>query len=249
MKYCSIYFSLGYLIIKRFWRNSWDFPCGHVWIWIREGHGNATVRYQIQSLASLSCQVMSGAPSLKTFKAEPIGLVDRAHTDRECWTGGFLSTVSHKSSVPYQCLATERLERHAAPRPEVIGWEMHESPSVNILLMAKLLNQNPLSWDMDCFLSLWPLLIPCSLGNTCCTFGFLIFITAERNSLYNSLNILTEISLKHPFLHQRLGSPCLSFFRALSLPPVNPSSSLPCRGFQELLERAPRAFVSSANLF
>ena len=37
-----------------------------------QGHGSATVRYQIQSLVSLSCQVMSGALSLKNFKAEPI---------------------------------------------------------------------------------------------------------------------------------------------------------------------------------
>ena len=38
---------------------------------------------------------------------------------------------------------------------------------------------------------------PCSLGNSCCTFGFLIFIIVKRNSLYNSLHILTESSLKH----------------------------------------------------
>ena len=145
---------------------------------------------------------MGGAPSLKNFKAEPIGLVDRVHTDRECLTGGFLHALSHKSSVPYQ---------HAAPRTEVIGWDMHESPSVNILLMTKLLNHNSLSWDMDCFLTLWPLLIPRSLGNTCCTFGYLIFIIVERNFLYDSLYILTERSLKHPFLHQRLGYPCLFF--------------------------------------
>ena len=68
---------------------------------------------------------------------------------------------------------------------------------------------------MDCFLTLRPLLIPCSLGNTCCTFGFLIFIIVDRNSLYNSLYILTERSLKHPFLHRRLGSRCLSLSLSL----------------------------------
>ena len=52
-----------------------------------QGHRNATGRYQIQSLASLSCQVMSGAPSLKNFKAEPIGLVDRAHSRCDRKTG------------------------------------------------------------------------------------------------------------------------------------------------------------------
>ena len=86
---------------------------------------------------------------------------------------------------------------HAAPRTEVIGWDRLESPSVNILLTTKLLSLDPLSWDMDCLLTLWPLLIPCSLGNSCCTFGFLIFIIVERNFLYNSLYILTERSLKH----------------------------------------------------
>jgi len=37
---------------------------------------------------------------------------------------------------------------------------------VNILFMTKLLSLNPLSWDMDCLLTLWPLLIPCSLGDS-----------------------------------------------------------------------------------
>ena len=81
---------------------------------------------------------------------------------------------------------------HAAPRTEVIGWDRLESPSVSILLSL-----HPLSWDMDRLLTFWPLLIPCSLGNGCCTFGFLIFIIVERNFLYNSLYILTERSLKH----------------------------------------------------
>ena len=63
--------------------------------------------------------------------------------------------------------------------------------------MTKLLSLDPLSWDMDCLLTLWPLLIPCSLANGCCTFGFLIFIIVERNFLYHSLYILTEKSLKH----------------------------------------------------
>ena len=57
----------------------------------------------------------------------------------------------------------KRVERHTAPRTEVIGWDMYESPSVNILLMTKLLSLNPLSWDMDCLLTLGPLLIPVPL--------------------------------------------------------------------------------------
>ena len=91
----------------------------------------------------------------------------------------------------------KQVEWRAAPRTEIIGWDMHESTSVNILIMTKLLSLNPLSWDMDCLLTLWPLLIPCSLGNGCYMFGFLIFIIVERNFLYNSLYILTERSLKH----------------------------------------------------
>ena len=111
----------------------------------------------------------------------------------------------------------KQVERHAAPRTEVIGWDRLESPSVNILLTTKLLSLDPLSWDMDCLLTLWPLLIPCSLGNGCCTFGFLIFITVKRNFLYKSLYILTERSLKH--LCSIRASVPVSFFLSLSLSP------------------------------
>ena len=151
-------------------------------------------------------------------------------------------------SVCYQ----KPVERHAAPRTEVIGWDRLESPSVNILLTTKLLSLDPLSWDMDCLLTLWPLLIPCSLGNGCCMFGFLIFIIVERNSLYNSLCILTERSLKHPCSTRGLGphvflSLSLSLPLANSLERGNPPSSLSCPGFQDLLERLPCAFVSGAS--
>ena len=107
------------------------------------------------------------------------------------------------------------VERHAAPRTEVIAWDMYDSPSVKLLLTTKLLSIDPLSWDMNCLLTLWPLLIPCSLGNGCCTFGFLIFIIVERNSLYNSLYIFIEKSLKH-LCSIRAWVP-MSFFLSLSL--------------------------------
>ena len=149
----------------------------------------------------------------------------------------------------------KRVEWHAPPRTEFRGWDMHESPSVNILLTTKLLSLDLLSWDMDCLLTLWPLLIPYSLGNGCCTFGFLIFIIVERNSLYNSLYILTERSLKH-LCSIRAWVP-MSFFLSLSLflplPEANslehgnPPSSFSCPGFQDPLERAPCAFMSSAS--
>ena len=103
------------------------------------------------------------------------------------------------------------------PGTEVIMWDRLESPLVNILFTTKLLRLDPLSWDMDCLLTLWPLLIPCSLGNSCCTFGFLIFIIVKRNVWYHSLYILTEKSLKH-LCSSELGVP-VSFFLSLSLSP------------------------------
>ena len=115
------------------------------------------------------------------------------------------------------------VERQAAPRTEVIGWDRLESPSLNTLLRTKLLSLDPLSWDMDYLLTLWPLLIPCSLGNGCCTFGFLIFIIVERNFLYHSLYILTEKSLKG-LCSIKVWVP-MSFFLSHSLSPP-PSSSL-----------------------
>ena len=102
------------------------------------------------------------------------------------------------------------------PGTGVIVWDRLESPLVNILFTTKLLSLDPLSWDMGCLLTLWPLLIPCFLGNSCCTFGFLIFIIVERNFLYHSLYILTEKSLKH-LCSIRAWVPCLSFFLSLSL--------------------------------
>ena len=101
------------------------------------------------------------------------------------------------------------------PGTEVIVWDRLESPLVNVLFMAKLLSLDPLSWDVDCLLTLWPLLIPCSRGDRCCTFGFLIFSTVERNFLYHSLSILTEKSIKH-LCSIRAWDP-VSFFLSLSL--------------------------------
>jgi len=102
------------------------------------------------------------------------------------------------------------------PGTEIIVWDRLESPLVNILFTTNLLSLNPLSWDMDCLLTLWPLLIPCSLGNGCCTFGFLIFIIVERTFLYHRLHILTEKSLKH-LCSIRAWIP-VSFFLPPSLP-------------------------------
>ena len=133
------------------------------------------------------------------------------------------------------------------PGTEVIVWDRLQSPLVNILFTTKLLSLDPLSWDMDCLLNLWPLLTPCSLGNGCCTFGFLIFIIVERNFLYNSLYTHRKI-IKAPLLHQSLG-PHVVFVSLPALPQANslehrhPSSSLSCPGFSDPLEKAPCAFI------
>ena len=133
-----------------------------------------------------------------------------------------LFSVSHKSSVPYQFLVMGASQVVCCSQDWGHGMKrMHGFPSVNIFLVPKLLSHDPLSWDMDCLLTLWPLLIPCFLDNGCCTFGFLIFIIVKRNSLYNSLYILTERSLKHPCSIRGLGPRVL-----LSLPPsLSPSLS------------------------
>ena len=167
-------------------------------------------------------------------------------TVREHLTGGFLRAVSHKSSASYQFLATEtsgtarcsqawgHRMRHAR-----ISFSKHFPYDKTACL-------DPLSWDVDCLLTLWPLLIPCSLGNSCCTFGFLIFIIVERNSLYNSIYIYIYTHRKiieTPLVHQSLGPcVCLSFFLsptpptpspANSMERRNPSCSLSCPGFQD----------------
>ena len=67
---------------------------------------------------------------------------------RECLTGGFLLAVSHKSFVSFKQNST------LLPGTEVIVWDRLESPLVNILFTTKLLSLNPLSWDMDCLLTL-----------------------------------------------------------------------------------------------
>ena len=106
------------------------------------------------------------------------------------------------------------------------------------------------------------IIIPCSLGNSYCTFGFLIFITDERNFLYYSLYKLTEKSLKH-LCSIRAWVP-VSFFLSfsLSLPLIAWSTEThlahsPARASKTLsrrhpvpsphLERAPGAFVRDTS--
>ena len=91
----------------------------------------------------------------------------------------------------------------------------HASPSVHILLTTKLLSLNLLYWDTDCLLTLWPLLIPCSLD--CCTFWFSDLYHCRKKFLVQQPIYTHRKTIKAPLLHQRLGSPCLSFSLSLSL--------------------------------
>ena len=135
-----------------------------------------------------------------------------------------LFSISHKSSVPYQFPATGRSGTACCSQ----DWGhrmkyMHESPSVNILLRTKLLSLNPLSGDMDCLLTLWPLLIPCFLDNGYIWFSDLYH--CRKKFLVQQPVYAHRKIIKAPLLDQRLGSPCLfSLSLCLSLPP---SLSLP----------------------
>ena len=61
------------------------------------------------------------------------------------------------------------------------------------------------SFDMDCLLALWPLLLLISLV-TCKTWSFDLYL---KKLPCNTVYILTQKSIKHP-CSARLGSPCPS---------------------------------------
>ena len=124
------------------------------------------------------------------------------------------------------------------PGTEVIVWDRLESPLVNILFMTKLLSLDPLSWAMDRLLTLWPLLIPCSLGNCCCVSGFLIFIIVIRNFLYHSLYTLIEKSLKH-ICSIRAWVPVSFFLFSSPSPSLPPSLQLSLFHFLIINSRPP----------
>ena len=160
-----------------------------------------------------------------------------------------LFSVPHKSSVPYQFLVRGRSGTACCSQ----DWghrmrHIHGFPSGNILLTTKLLSHDPLSWDIDSLLTLWPLLIPCSLDNGCCTFGFLIFIHCQKKFLVQQPMYTHKRIIKTPLLHQTWVP--VSFFLSRSL-----SLSLrlilwsveTCPGFQVLPKRAPCASVSGTS--
>ena len=69
---------------------------------------------------------------------------------RECLTGGFLHAVSASPLFLF------KQNSMLLPGTGVIVWDRLESPLVNILFTTKLLSLDPLSWHMDCLLTLWP---------------------------------------------------------------------------------------------
>ena len=142
---------------------------------------------------------------------------------------------SHKSSVPYQLLpeasrtACSSQDWGHKMRQTWISFSKHSPYDKTAQSLSSFLRYG-LSPDLV------TIVIPCSLGNGCCTFGFLIFIIVKRNILYHSLYILTERSLKHlcsirAWVPMSFLSFCLSLSLANSLKHKNPSCSLSCLGF------------------
>ena len=139
----------------------------------------------------------------------------------------------------------------------VIVWDRLTS-LVKILFMTKLLSLDPLSWDMDCLLTLWP---SSSLVLLVTVTVRLIFwyLSLTKEYIYR-LYILTEKSLKH-LCSIRDWVP-VSFFLSLSLrltpwsaetrlahSPARASKTLLRRNPMpsRLLERVPGAFVRDAS--
>ena len=121
------------------------------------------------------------------------------------------------------------------PGTKIIVWGMLEFPLVNILFRTKLFSVAPLSWDVDCLLTLL-LKLP-----------LLPLVTFAVHLVYWSLSFPKEVScttayiytprksIKEPLLHQNLG-PCaffVSLFLADSLQCRDLSCSLACQGFQD----------------
>ena len=102
------------------------------------------------------------------------------------------------------------------PGTEVIMWDRLESPLVNILFTTKLLSLDPLSWDMDCLLTLWP------------SSSLVPLVTVTVHLIFWSSSLTKETSCTTAYMYSQknhystfapseLGSPCLSFSLSLSL--------------------------------
>ena len=118
------------------------------------------------------------------------------------------------------------------PGTEVIVWGRLGSPLVNILFLTKLLSLAPLSWDMDCLLTLW-LRLPLVPLVTVASIWFSDLYHSWKKFLVPQPIYTHRKIIKAPLLHQSLGPRVfsLSLFPADSLERGDPSCSLSCPGF------------------
>ena len=100
------------------------------------------------------------------------------------------------------------------PGTEVIVWGRLGSPLVNILFRTKLLSLVPLSWDMDCLLTLWLTLPLVPLVTVAVRLVFLSLSFPKEVSVPQPIYTHRKI-IKAPLLHQSLGPRV--FFVSLSL--------------------------------
>ena len=99
------------------------------------------------------------------------------------------------------------------PGTEVIVWGRLGSPLVNILFLTKLLSLAPLSWDMDCLLTLW-LRLPLVPLVTVASIWFSDLYHSRKKFLVPQPIYTHRKIVKAPLLHQSLGPQvffCLSF--------------------------------------
>ena len=75
------------------------------------------------------------------------------------------------------------------PGTEVIVWGRLGSPLVNILFRTKLLSLVPLSWDMDCLLTLW------------LTFPLVPLVTVAVHLVFWSLSFPKEVSRTTAYIY------------------------------------------------
>ena len=73
----------------------------------------------------------------------------------------------------------------------VIVRDRLESPLVNILFTTKLLSLNPLSWDMDCLLTLWP------------SSSLVPLVTVTVHLVFWSLSLMNETSCTTAYIYSQ----------------------------------------------
>ena len=105
------------------------------------------------------------------------------------------------------------------PGTEVIVWGRLGSPLENTLFRTKLLSLVPLSWDMDCLLTLW-LTLPLVPFVTVAVVWFSDLYLSQKKFLVPQPIYTHRKIIKAPLLHQSLGPRvffCLSVFFSLLL--------------------------------